>query len=480
MSLGRHTLFNLGGAAFPIAIGLITVPLYLGYIGAERYGVLAVIWALLTYFGFFDAGFGRSITQRMARLSDSEDSERSRLLWTGLITTFALGLIAGLVLWLLSDYVLLTKMKVSAHTRTEVSGALVWMLLALPVLLPTSVLQGALQARLRFYELNVIQLVGTVSSQLLPLALAAAGYVELEVLVPAALSSRIVVAILLLQQSRRHVPLIGQPVIDVVQLKKLLSYGGWVSVMTLLAPMLVTIDRLVIATLSGAKAVTSYTVPYDLASRTMIISGSLSSALFPRLASASPEKANLLAQHATGVLIAVMTPVVLTGTFFAAPFLKLWLGKQFAEGSAGVSELILIGVWINALVIPHHARLMALGNPRTVVLIYLFQIPIYLLMLWFGIQFFGVAGAAGAWSLRVLIDTCMLLYVNGALRRTARAAAPYSVLVLTSGAVVMLLHLSELAYWLVGGSLVLWSLFLGRRELMEVAGALKSRAGVLN
>ena len=351
------------------------------------------------------------------------------------------------------------------------------MLLALPVLLPTTVLQGALQARLRFGEVNAIQLACGTISQLLPLAVAACGYVELRVLIPAALASRVLLAVLLFQQSRRHVPLIGRPAIDRVHLKAMLTYGGWVSVMTFLAPMLVTIDRLLIATLGGAKAVASYTVPYDLVSRTMIISASLSSALFPRLASASPEQALHLAERATAVLIAVMTPVVIAGTFLAAPFLNVWLGVTFAKTSEGVSEMILLGVWINALVIPHHTRLMATGKPRTVVRIYLIQIPIYLMMLWIGIRFWGVAGAAGAWSMRVLLDTCMLLYVNGALTKTMRLAAPYSALVALATAVVMLFSLPPLVHWGVGAFLIAWSLFMDRDQLINIFNALKRRAG---
>lgn len=447
MSIGRHTLFNLGGAVLPMVIALATVPLYLGYIGAERYGVLAVIWALLGYFGFFDLGFGKAVTQRMASLPDADDSERSRLLWTALLSTIALGVLASVLLWLFSDYILLNVIDMSDRSRSEASGAVAWMLLALPILLPTTVLMGALQARLRFAEINTIQLVGSLISQLLPLAFAATGHVELKILVPAALASRLLVAALLFQQSQQHVPLTGRPAIDRAHLKAMLSYGGWISVLTFLGPILVTIDRLLIASLSGAKAVTAYTVPYDLVSRAMVISNSLSSAIFPRLASTNSENSRTLAARATAVLVAVMTPVVIVGTFVAQPFLNVWLGKSFAMASAGVSELILLGVWINSLVIPNHARLMATGKPRIVVLIYLIQIPIYLFMLWMGLKYFGVVGAAGAWSVRVALDTIMLLSVNRALSPILHLAAPYAILVGAACIIVLVLHLEPLAYW---------------------------------
>lgn len=461
-----------------MVIALATVPLYLSYIGAERYGVLAVIWALLSYFSFFDLGFGRAVTQRMARLSDADDSERSKLLWTALLSTFALGVLASVLLWLFSDFILLHVIDMSDRSRSEASGAVAWMLLALPILLPTTVLMGALQARLKFAETNTIQLVGSLISQMLPLAVAASGHIELKMLVPAALASRVLVAALLFHQSRLHVPLIGRPLIDQVHLRAMLSYGGWVSVITFLGPILVTVDRLLIATLSGAKAVTSYTVPYDLVSRTMMISGSLSSALFPRLASASPADARVLAERATATLIAVMTPVVIAGIFVAQPFLNIWLGKSFAVDSVGVSELILLGVWINALVIPHHARLMATGNPRTVVFVYLIEIPIYLVMLWIGLKNFNVMGAAGAWTIRVLIDTMILLYVNHALQKTIRLAVPYAILITAASIGVLILDLKPIVYWSYGTVLLGLSLLNDRELLIQMIAVLKQRKRV--
>lgn len=475
MSLGKHTVANLVGNVLPMLVALITVPLYLRYIGAERYGVLAVIWALLGYFGFFDFGFGRAVSQRMARLSDAEDTERSNLLWTALTSTFLLGLVGSLALWIFADYILTHLIDMSASSRIEASGAVAWLLLALPVLLPASVLQGALQARLRFVELNTIQVLGSTLSQLLPLAVAVSGHVELQALVPAALASRLLTISLLLRQCRRHVPLIGPPLIDRTHLKPLMSYGGWISVITLLGPLLVTIDRLVIASLSGAKAVAYYTVPYDLVSRTMVISGSLSSAIFPRLASASADHARDLALRATTALVAVMTPVVIVGQFVVHPFLNLWVGDAFASSSAGVAELILLGVWINALVIPHNARLLATDNPKTVVIIYLIQIPIYFLMLWYGITYWGVVGAAAAWSLRVLLDTTMLLHVAGALKHTLRVMIPSLTMVVAAALVALGADVQSPVRWAIGLLLLALTLFKDKQQLSNAFNAMRQR-----
>jgi hypothetical protein len=316
--------------------------------------------------------------------------------------------------------------------------------------LPTTVLQGALQARLRFFEVNAVQSLGTAIGQLLPLSVALLGHTQLSALVPAVLVSRLVVVTLLLQQCGRHVPLSWTPTYDRTDVIELARYGGWVSVVTFLAPMLVTIDRLVIATMSGAASVTAYTVPYDLSSRVMVVSGSLSSALFPRLALATPAKSADLATRTTKLLTAVMTPLVLVGMLGVKPFLDMWLGPTLAAPSSGVAEIILVGVWVNALVIPHGTRLLAVGNPRTVAFIYLAQLPVYISLLTLGLKYWGILGAAVAWTTRVLMDTCMLLRVGGELGRTIRMSIPYAILVVSALLIVLLVELNACdatRYW---------------------------------
>ena len=106
MSLSKNTLANLTGTILPMVVLIVTVPLYLRLIGTERYGVLAVIWTLIGYFGVFDFGMSRAVTQRMARITNGSDADRSNLLWTALVATFTLGLLGGVVLWLFADFFL--------------------------------------------------------------------------------------------------------------------------------------------------------------------------------------------------------------------------------------------------------------------------------------------------------------------------------------------------------------------------------------
>jgi O-antigen/teichoic acid export membrane protein len=460
-------LANLAGATLPVMIALVTVPLYLKIIGVERYGVLAIIWALLGYFGFLDLGLGRAVTQRMARHAKGNAKDRSNLLWTALVAAFLLGLAGSGVLWITASYLLTHVVESSGGIRKEAQTAVHWLLFALPIILPGSALTGALQARLRFVQLNTIQVFCGAIGQVLPLLVAAGGYVELRYLVPAVLVSRILSILLMFAQCRRYVPLIGRPTIDRTHLRPMLGYGGWFSILSLLAPLLVTIDRLVIASISGARAVAHYTVPYDLVSRLMILSGSLSSAIFPRLASADIDDGRLLAQRASEALVSIMTPITIAGLVLAGPFISLWVGQEFAAASAGVAEFILLGVWFNAIVVPHHARYLATNSPKKVVLIYAIEIPLYFAILWYGILNWGVAGAAAAWCLRVCLDTVLLLRLNQVLATTSRMVLPSLLLVMAAGA-FLILELNLLIALTLSAMLLALSFAKDRKVLLDI------------
>ena len=54
------------------------------------------------------------------------------------------------------------------------------------------------------------------------------------------------------------------------------------------------------------------------------------------------------------------------------------------------------------------AYLQGLGRPDLVAKLNLLELPIYMACLYYGVKHFGILGAAGAWLVRVAIDTSIL------------------------------------------------------------------------
>jgi len=55
-SVVRNTWWNLLGWTLPILVALFAIPPLIRGLGAERFGILAVAWAVMGYFALFDLG----------------------------------------------------------------------------------------------------------------------------------------------------------------------------------------------------------------------------------------------------------------------------------------------------------------------------------------------------------------------------------------------------------------------------------------
>ena len=98
MSIAKHTAYNLAGSIVPILVSLATVPLYLAAVGLERFGILSICWLLLGYFGLFDLGLGRAVSQRIASLASGSDEDRNEVFWTGLWISLGLAVLAAAIM----------------------------------------------------------------------------------------------------------------------------------------------------------------------------------------------------------------------------------------------------------------------------------------------------------------------------------------------------------------------------------------------
>lgn len=469
MSIQKHTAYNLLGAVLPMGLSLVTIPIYIGVIGEARYGVLAIAWLLLGYFGLFDLGLGRATAQRIASLGDASSESLAPIFWTALAMNVSLGVIGGLVIWPVAIYFFGHVFSVDAALRPELVAAIPWLVLAVPLATLSGVLTGALEGRAKFLELNLISVSSSVLIQLLPLAVAWFHGPDLAWLLPAVILARVVTLTLLFFRCRVHVFQGCAPKVSRTLAKGLLQFGGWVTVTSLVGPMMVILDRFVIGATLGAKAVTYYTVPFQLAERSTVLPGALASALFPRLAAAGTDEAGRLAAMAIRSLAVVMTPVMLVGLLLVEPFLQWWLNPEFGAQAGFTAQILLLGFWINAFARVPYAQLQAAGLPGVVARCHLGELVPYLLLLYVGLYYWGLPGAAVAFGLRALADCALLLWFAGNLAVGFRALRVPALLLLAGLGVAAGLPVASTVWWLTALGLLLLSLgWAGRQAPLEV------------
>ena len=416
MSIARNTAYNLLGSAIPLVVSLVTIPIYISLIGEARYGVLAIAWLLLGYFGLFDLGLGYATAQRIAVMRDAPAAERAQTFWTALTLNVGLGIVGGLLMWPIASYFFGNVFKVEEPIRQEVLAVVPWLMLAVPMATLTGVLTGALQGRERFLELNLISVTGTVLFQLLPLSAAMLWRVDLGIILPVVLAVRLITVGMLFERCHKHLVCNQEITFVRAQAGQLLRFGGWVTVTSFVGPLMSIVDRFVIGSTVGAKAVTYYTVPLQLAERSSVIPVALTSAMFPRFAASTLQEERRLAFEGLRILAIVMTPLVAAGILLMDLFLAWWITPAFAKQSSLIGQIVLIGIWANGFARVPLMQLQARGRPDLVAKCHLAELLPYFGLLYLGLTEFGLVGAATAFTIRVIVDFFLLALLAGVLR----------------------------------------------------------------
>src|SRR5216683_4589178 len=410
--LARNVIWNLVGNGAPMIVAVFCIPLLIRGLGKERFGVLALAWALIGYASLFDLGLGRALTQLVARkLGTGEDREVPTLVWTSLLLMLLLGVLGAAVVGLLSPWLVHRALNVPGALQHETLQSFYLLTLSIPVVIGTAGLRGLLEAHQRFGMINALRIpmgVYSFASPLLVLPFSRSLFPVVVVLV----CGRVIGWAAHLVLCLRVVPELRQGIVwHGAVAGPLLRFGGWMTVSNIVSPLMVTLDRFLIGALATMTAVAYYATPYELVTKLLIIPGALVGVMFPAFSTVfeqDPARAGRLYRRCVKTVFLVLFPVVLLTILLAHAGLRLWLGADFAEHSFRVLQWLAAGVFINGLAHIPFALVQGAGRPDLTAKLHLIELPLYLLALWWLIAAYGVEGAAMAWTARVAVDGAVL------------------------------------------------------------------------
>ncbi|MCX2865127.1 flippase [Paucibacter sp. PLA-PC-4] len=414
MKLARHTLFNLIGLGAPLLLAAGAIPALLAALGSERFGLLTLLWAVTSYFGLFDLGLGRSLTQQLSILFDQgRDDEVGPASATALALMAVLGSIGGCLMLLLAPWGV-GMLKISAHPKEAIQAAMV-MGLAMPFIVLTAGLRGMLEARHAFFALNCVRLpigLWTFAGPWLVLVFVGP---DLVWIAGALAGGRMIGCAVHGALVWRAVPqLRGRMLLQRQWLRPFLVSGGWLTLSNLISPFMGYADRFLIGATISAAAVALYAIPHELVTKIWIIPAAMTSVLFPAFAATiarqDPDGWRIF-DRAVGVLFLCVLPIASGLFLFASELLQAWVGEGFARQSAPILQIFAIGILINCLAHVPLTWLHGAGYYRAPALLYCIELPVFLVMLWCLCTSMGLKGAAVAWLIRICADSAALFYL---------------------------------------------------------------------
>jgi O-antigen/teichoic acid export membrane protein len=410
-SLKRNVILNILGSTLPLFISIVTVPLYLKTVGPTRYGILALVWLFAGYFSLLDFGISRATVNQISQTDRDDRVAQQNIFWSAIWINVTIGVLGMCIAYPVAHLVFSHIQFESETIRRELVDAIPWLCLTIPLTVASAVGLGGLEARERFDLANLMQIFGSAATQIAPVWVAYHYGVKLNYLILTIVIARIASFVLLFISLKMAFPL-GRPMKwDFAVARKLLAYGSWASVSGIISPVLEALDRFIIGAKLSAADVALYAVPFSVADKLRIIPRALARAAFPKLSGLPDAEARHLFERLLKGSLNLMTPMVLVPIFAAKYLLELWIGASHSSASPIIAIILLCGAWFNSIAVIPFGYMQARGRPNITARIHMFEFLPFVGALFVLVNYFGVVGAALAWSGRMALDCLLLCYV---------------------------------------------------------------------
>ena len=404
------SIWNLLGTGIPFGFAIVCMPLLLRNLGADRYGLLILAWAVVGYFSIFDFGLSRAITQLVAREYKLSPDDAVPVIATGLIAMGIFGLLGGSLLYVAAP-LLGNLERIPPALRNEAVNTARVLGAGLFFVIVSSGFRGALEGVFDFAWINVIRIVVGIGTYLVPVIVMpfslrldwiCAGLVALRLTGCAAYYVRCRIFFNLRGSVKRA---------EISVAKRLMGYGGWITLSNLISPVMAYLDRFVVAGAVSIALAGYYATSQEIVTKLQIVPGALLAVLFPAISRSHesfPERAGNLFFRGAQFVTFTLLPVSAAFVLFAREGLGLWFGSEFAAASFRFTQILAIGAFINCLAFNPFFYLQGIGRPDITAKTHLVEVPLYLLLLWLLIGRFSVMGVAIAWTWRMLLDLTIL------------------------------------------------------------------------
>lgn len=424
MSLKKNIIANYTSQIYVTGVGILILPLYIKYMGAEAYGLVGFFTMLQAWFAVLDLGLTPTIGRETARYFGGSTSALAyRQLFRALSVIFVfIAVLGGGVLFVFAEKVAGGWLQIATLDLREVLIAVQIMAISVALRWLGGLYRGVITGAERLVWLSGFNaIIATLKFIVVFAMMNIFGYTPLVFF----LHQLIVVLIeiiglywmanLLLPKKNTLTQAIGW---SIKPITPLLKFALTIAFTSSVWVFVTQTDKLILSGILPLAEYGYFTLAVLVASGIMIISGPVSSAIMPRMANlhaqAKREEMLQVYRNATQIVSVLAGTASLVIAFYPKQLLFAWTGDlALAEAVAPILRLYALG---NALLavgaFPYYLQY-ALGNLRfhligNVIMVVLL-IPS---IIWLAIHFGGV-GAGFAWlTINFLYLTIWVGYVH--------------------------------------------------------------------
>ena len=351
---------------------MVAFPIYLHFLGYEKYGVWLVLATVLSFAQLGNLGIGQSVMKLVAEEHGRGDIEGIQRYVT---TALALLCLSGSLVLIM---VLVFKTQIIAVFKLSDENAqtVLWLLPYIGVLSIYVFIVQALNATLsglgRMDLANYAQSLGRIVAVTVATVLLYSGRGIESLLIGNTLSYLFVhVASFICIRRTARIRFLRIGNLDAQRGKRILRFGGAVFGGSLINMLLSPFNKLMLSRYAGVSTIPIYEIAYR---GSMQVRGLLEAglrALMPEISRISGNMSRNAIDRISRIYHRAMKLIFLFGVpmcgvliIFAPLLLRVWLGEKFVEALPAAFRIMLIGTFLSLLGVPAYYTLMGMGRVR--------------------------------------------------------------------------------------------------------------------
>jgi O-antigen/teichoic acid export membrane protein len=414
---------SLGNRIISVIVSFLSVPLTIGYLGAERYGVWITLGSLLAWLQITDFGLGNGLRNAVTTAAGQEKPELVRThLSNGLLLLSAVASAVGItvaVAWPFIDWNGLfgvTSQAARAEVGSAVGAALAIFLIQFPLSVTSKVYMAYQEGRIGNYWGGAGNLLSLLA--LLVVTHTQGGLVWLVIAVSGA--SMMVNIVNTAWLFLVHKPFLRPRFssIDFTCMRSLSEMGGQFFLIQIMALVTFSTDNFIISHFLGARNVPEYTLTYNLFNYSLLPQTILFAYLWTAYNEAIARRdivwvrrtfdLNLFVGLGFSVAAAVVLGVI------AKPFIGWWAGKNVVPSS---SLVLWMAAWsiINGFTNPIACLLAAASHLRYQIIYSAVSSVANIALSLYLVQRWGSVGVIAATVMSYMVFVCGPVYVDARL-----------------------------------------------------------------
>jgi O-antigen/teichoic acid export membrane protein len=408
VSLKKNIIANYASQLYVAGVGILILPLYIKYMGAEAYGLVGFFTMLQAWFGLLDMGLTPTIGRETARYHGGSMSALVyRQLFRALSLIFlAVAVVGGSSLFLLADLVARQWLNIESLDMNTVVIAVQIMAISVALRWMCGLYRGVVTGSERLVWLSGFNiLIATLRFIAVFVSMWQFGFTPLVFFI-----HQLAVALIeltgLFWMGSRLLPsktvLQGEIGWSFKPIKPVLKFALTIAFTSSIWVLVTQTDKLILSGILPLAEYGYFTLAVLVASGIMVMSGPISSAIMPRMARLNAEGKHdemiKVYRNSTQLVTVICGSAAITIAFTAEKLLFAWTGDaELAQQAAPILRLYAIGNGFLALAAFPYYLQYALGNLRYHLIGNAVTVCILIPAIVFAASAYGAIGAGWVW-----------------------------------------------------------------------------------